>query len=133
MDEKLEALHRDWQRRPFQWGTADCTCFARDAAWRLHGLAIEVPTYATEREAVRLLADHFKGLHRALVMAGFELADRAPVRGDLIVYEGDFPGLFSRGLAVSFGGDLAFAPSEFGLLSVAPELRLQVWRPKGGA
>jgi hypothetical protein len=134
MDQKLAALFDAWRARPFAWGCADCTTFARDAAWRLHGLVVDVPAYVNEREAVRLLADHYRGWSAALQRAGFVVVDRAPLRGDLVMYESTAPGLFAQGLAVCFGAQ-AFAPGAAGLLPVPAQQWVQTWVPcpKGGA
>jgi hypothetical protein len=135
IDERLCELWQAWRDKPFQWGTADCTVFARDAAWRLHGLVVDVPPYVSEREAARLLADHFGCWQGALRRAGFELQGSLAAmarRGDLVVYDSERPGLFSTGLAVVFG-DKAYCPSEAGLAAVPRSQWLQVWAPKGTA
>jgi hypothetical protein len=131
MDQKLAALFDAWRARPFAWGSADCTTFARDAAWRLHGLAVDVPAYVNERQALRTLADHYRGWTRALQGAGFVRVNRAPVRGDLVVYDSAAPSFFAMGLAVCFGAQ-AFAPSATGLAPVPAGQWLQTWVPKGG-
>lgn len=137
IDERLCELWAAWRDKPFQWGSADCSTFARDAAWRLHGLVVDVPPYVNERDAVRLLADHFGSWVRALRRAGFEFQGSLPAmarRGDLVVYSSEAPGLFSTGLAVVFG-DKAYCPSAAGLAPVPQAQWLQVWAPKlkGGA
>ena len=129
MDMALAKLYAAWRDRPFQWGSADCTVFARDAAWRLHGLVVDVPAYINERQALRLLVDHFCGWAAALQRAGFVRVDRAPVRGDLVIYESAAPGLFANGVAVCFG-DRAFCPSATGLAAVPAEQWCQTWAPK---
>ena len=132
MDEKLAALWADWEKRPFQWGAADCTTFARDAVFRVHGIVVDCPVYINERDALRLLSDHFRGWCLALRNAGFELVGSLPGvarRGDLVLYESEAPGLFPNGLAVCFGGK-AYCPGESGLAEIPPAQWRQVWSPK---
>lgn len=133
LDQRLAALLAEWSERAFQWGVTDCCQFARAAAWRLHGLAVDAPSYISEREAVRTLCamGGFSGL---LKLAG--LQRRASLlsarRGDLVLVSMLLPdgsqraGLFPQGLAL-VTGVVAHMPGPVGLESVARSAWVEAW------
>lgn len=126
LDQQLAALVAEWRARPFAWGSTDCCQFARAAAWVLHGVAVESPTYSTERAAARALRERggFAGL---LCAAGLQERPLAQARrGDFVLFKHGEPGLFNTGLAL-VTGERAHAPTRIGLIDIRRRQWLQCW------
>lgn len=126
IDTTIAALLEEWGARRFQWGLTDCCQFARAAAWRLHGIAVDTPAYINEREAVRAL----EGLGGYIGLMRLAKLHQRPVqaarRGDFAVFEHPGPGLFDRGLALVTGTH-AHAPTTTGLIGIARGRWIEVW------
>jgi hypothetical protein len=127
LDQTLAALLADWRQRPFAWGTADCCQFAREAAWRIHGKAVDAPTYVSERDAVRTLR-RLGGYAGLLVAAGLQRrrAIIAARRGDFVIFHHEGPGLFDQGIALVTGVQ-AHAPTAVGIMSIPRTQWVECW------
>lgn len=127
LDQTIADLVVDWSARPFAWGTADCCQFAREAAWRLHGLAVDAPAYVSERDAVRALR-RLGGYTGLMIGAGLQRrrALIAARRGDFVIFSHEGPGLFDQGIAL-VTGELAHAPTAVGLLGIPRRQWVECW------
>lgn len=127
IDTTLGEILAAWRSRAFDWGTSDCCQFAREAAWRLHGIAFDAPTYVSERDAVRTLRrlGGYKGL---LISAGLKprRALIAARRGDFVIFNNEGPGLFDQGIALVTGIQ-ACAPTAVGLMAIDRRQWVEVW------
>lgn len=126
LDTALAALVGQWQALPFAWGTVDCCQFAKAAAWQLHGMVIDAPTYVGERDALRTL--RALGGYTGLLAAARLLQRPLPQarRGDFVLFAHAGPGLFGQGLGVVTGLH-AQAPGATGLVQVRRQNWLQCW------
>jgi hypothetical protein len=131
LDRDLSALVAEWSARHFQWGVTDCCQFARAAAWRIHGVAVDSPPYISERDAARVLArlGGYAGLLRGAGFTG--RAPSAARRGDFVIFEHNAPGLFKTGMGVVTGSH-AHAPTRIGLLAIDRGAWVECWGPKEG-
>lgn len=127
LDQTLAALLAEWRSRPFAWGTADCCQFAREAAWRVHGIVVDPPAYVSERDAVRTLR-RLGGYPGLLQSAGLQRrrALIAARRGDFVIFAHEGPGLFDQGIALVTGIQ-AHAPTSVGLLSIDRKQWVECW------
>jgi hypothetical protein len=126
MDAEISALLGRWRNRPFVWGTSDCCQFAREAAWSLHGLAVDAPAYVSERDAVRALRalGGYVGLMRVAALQQRPLT--AARRGDFVIFAHEGPGLFDQGIALVTGIQ-AHAPTATGLVSLDRSSWVECW------
>lgn len=126
LDQRLSALINEWSARPFAWGVTDCCQFARAAAFSLHGLVVDAPSYISERDALRTLArlGGYAGLLRRAGLQPRPLA--AARRGDFVLYRHEGPGLFEQGLAVVTGTH-AHAPTRLGLIALDRSAWHECW------
>lgn len=127
LDQTIAALLAEWRARPFQWGTADCCQFAKDAAFKLHQIAFDAPVYISERDAVRTLR-RLGGYPGLLKQAGLTRRASLPAarRGDFVIFHNEGPGLFDQGIALVTGTH-AHAPTTVGLLGIERKHWVECW------
>jgi hypothetical protein len=126
-DQPIADLVAEWRGRPFDWGTSDCCQFARAAAWKLHGIAVDAPNYISERDAVRVLR-RIGGYERLLASAGLvrRRAIIAATVGDFAIFRHEGPGLFDQGIALVTGTH-AHAPTHTGLIAIPRAQWVECW------
>lgn len=124
MDQKLQALIADWQTRPFSWGVTDCCQFAKAAAWALHTVPVDHATYATERQAVCVLAA-LGGYRGLLSRTHRPIPPGTAQRGDMAIVVGKAP--FNEAMAVVTGTH-AHTTGPTGLVAVPRAKWLECWR-----
>ena len=107
---------------PFAWGANDCCSFGAAAVEAMTGTAPALPTYAGERDALRLIAERSL---RARV--GDEIGEEIPVafaqRGDLALVDG----AGRETLAVCLG-ELFAVPGPDGVVMVPRPTAICAWR-----
>lgn len=124
IDQQLESLLQDWQRRPFQLGTTDCCQFARAAAWALHTVLVDHDPYSTDRQAMRVLGA-LGGYRGLLACTHRPVATGAAQRGDIVIIPGKAP--YKEALAV-VTGIKAHTTGPYGLVEVPRNQWIECWR-----
>ena len=126
IDSQIEYLIARYKTTTFKWGVFDCAQFAAKAMLKIHGLKIELPTYSSEREALRVLRSK-DGLHNCLDDIGLERFDASTSqRGDLLVIKND--DAWGYALALNVGNGAA-CPADVGLKIVGRDRWVGAWRP----
>jgi hypothetical protein len=124
IDQKLEALLYDWQRRPFVLGTNDCCQFARAAAWSLHTVLVEHEPYTTDRQALRVLGA-LGGYRGLLARTHRPVPTGAAQRGDIVILPGKAPYREALGVVT---GIHAHTTGHYGLVEVPRSKWIECWR-----
>ena len=127
------ARREDWPERlaafvearldmPFQWGPNDCSSFGAAAVVAMTGELPALPTYAGERDALRLIAERSLRARVGEVM-GDEIAVAFAQRGDIGLLD-----VAGRETVAVCLGDLFAVPGTEGVLMLPRESALCAWR-----
>jgi hypothetical protein len=126
-EQRLRALIRSAERRPFEWGVHDCALFAFAAYEAVTGRAhVHPETWANAAEAGRLLRAA-PLIDRATAWYGQPVGFQAIRRGDLVLIGSERQWLGQPALAVCVGVEVA-CPGEEGLQFEALRHSFCGWR-----